>query len=96
MPASTFARLHNASVAVGNGAELKVEGFESASFQISGTFVATLTFEGSVDGTTFFAVPAYPSDGGALQRLLDSGGSTARPSRRCGPASVPTPQAASR
>jgi hypothetical protein len=65
MPASTFARLHNASVAVGNGAELKVEGFESASFQISGTFVATLTFEGSVDWTTLFAVPAYPSDGGA-------------------------------
>ncbi len=30
----------------------------SLTFAVSGTWVATLTFEGSVDGTTFFAIPA--------------------------------------
>lgn len=51
----------------GSGTIIALNGAVSASiptsssfvFTISGTWVATLVFEGSVDGTNFFSVPAY-------------------------------------
>jgi hypothetical protein len=58
----TYARLHNAAVAVANGAELPVTGLETVAFQITGTFVGTVDFEASVDGTIFVPLPATPSD----------------------------------
>jgi hypothetical protein len=64
MPVPSSARLHNGSTAISNGAELSVVGLGAATIQISGTFVATILFEGSVDGTTFFSIPVIPVSGG--------------------------------
>jgi hypothetical protein len=36
-----------------------------ATMQITGTWVGTITFEGSTDGTNFFSVPVVPTTGGA-------------------------------
>ena len=65
MSASLYARLQNAAAATGNGSELNVNGLSEAIFQISGTFVGTVTFEGSTDGTNFTALTVTPVYGGA-------------------------------
>lgn len=41
-----------------------LRGQSTAVVQVTGTFVATLSFEGTVDGTNFFAVNFYPFAGG--------------------------------
>jgi hypothetical protein len=46
---------NNAS-AVGNGVAAVVEGYSNGILQISGTFVGTITFEGTVDGTNWIAI----------------------------------------
>lgn len=50
--------LQNAAVAVGNGTVLTVTGYGTAVVQVTGTFVATITFEGTVDGTNYQAISA--------------------------------------
>ena len=45
--------LQNAAVANGNGTPQDVEGYASAAVQVSGTFSATISFEGSVDGINY-------------------------------------------
>jgi hypothetical protein len=48
--------LQSAVNATGNGNVFNVAGFETLSVQVSGTFTATVTFEGSNDNTTWAAV----------------------------------------
>lgn len=53
--------LHDAAAATGNGVSVPCvstqEGFKTAvGIQISGTFVGTITFEGTVDGANWVAV----------------------------------------
>lgn len=45
--------LQNAAAANGNGTPQDVEGYASAAVQVSGTFSATISFEGSVDGINY-------------------------------------------
>lgn len=45
--------LQNAAVANGNGTPQDIEGYASAAVQVSGTFSATISFEGSVDGINY-------------------------------------------
>lgn len=45
--------LQSAAGATGNGTVFMVDGCRSAMFQITGTFVGTVTFEATVDGTTW-------------------------------------------
>lgn len=45
--------LQSAAVATGNGVTFLVDGCRSAMFQVTGTFVGTITFEATVDGSTF-------------------------------------------
>jgi len=52
------ATLQNAVSATGNGTDFIVDGYGVATLQITGTFVATVTFYGSVDGTNFINIPA--------------------------------------
>ena len=52
--------LQNAAVATADGASLYVTttedgGYAVACFQVSGTFVATVSFEGTIDGTNWVA-----------------------------------------
>lgn len=45
--------LQSAAGATGNGTVFLVDGCRSAMFQISGTFVGTITFEATVDGSNW-------------------------------------------
>ena len=45
--------LQSAAGATGNGTVFQVDGCRSAMFQVSGTFVGTVTFEATVDGTNW-------------------------------------------
>ncbi len=49
--------LQAAAGATGDGEVMEVSGFSSVAFQISGTFVGTVTFEATVDASNWFAVP---------------------------------------
>jgi hypothetical protein len=48
--------LQSAATATGNGTSLGTDGYGVALLQITGTFVGTVVFEGSVDGTNFVAL----------------------------------------
>jgi hypothetical protein len=62
---STAETLQTAAGATGNGTAIDMTGVEVFSVAVSGTFVATVSFEGSLDGVTFFAVGLTPMAGGA-------------------------------
>ncbi len=64
MPATSYARLQNAAVAVGNGAEMVVAGLSAVGFQVLGTFVGTVLFEASVNGIDFQPLEVFPAGGG--------------------------------
>ncbi len=52
--------LQNAVTATGNGSAFDCAGMDTVCMQITGTFVATVTFESTLDGTN------YETIGGAL------------------------------
>jgi len=55
--------LQNAAGANGNGASLAVTGAQSVGFSVSGTFNATVNFEGTVDGgTNWISLPVRPAN----------------------------------
>ena len=56
---STTATLQNAVSASSPGSDMSVDGYGVATLQITGTFVATVTFYGSVNGTNFGVISAY-------------------------------------
>jgi len=45
--------MQTAATATGAGASILMAGFNYAVFQVSGTFVATITFQATVDGTNW-------------------------------------------
>ena len=61
---SSVFTLHNATNSTGNGTMFDVEGFGVCTLQITGTFTASIVFQGSVDGTNFVAIPAIKRDEG--------------------------------
>lgn len=48
--------LQNAAAATGDGVAIDMKGMNRLSVQISGTFVGTVTFEGTIDDSTWFVV----------------------------------------
>ncbi len=48
--------LQNAVVATGNGTAIEMDTAKALVVEITGTFAGTVVFEGSIDGTSFFAV----------------------------------------
>jgi len=66
--------LQDAAGATGNGNVLDVVGQASAVIAITGTFSATVTFEGTLDGTNWFAVNATKvGDGGVASTATTTG-----------------------
>src|SRR5215211_2285853 len=51
-----FETLQSAAAALGNGVAIDLEGSNRLTVQVRGTFVGTVTFEGTIDGTNYFAV----------------------------------------
>jgi hypothetical protein len=45
--------MQNAATATGAGTSILMAGYNRAMFQVSGTFVATITFQATVDGTNY-------------------------------------------
>lgn len=65
MSANTFEGpilLQDAAAATANGATVMVHQYGTVGVQITGTFVGTVSFEGSNDGATWVALQAKPSD----------------------------------
>ena len=56
--ASADTTLQSAAVAVGNGTVLTTTGYGTALIQITGTFVGTVTFEATEDGTNYTSISA--------------------------------------
>lgn len=50
--------MQNAAVATGNGTVLTTTGYGTATLQVTGTFVGTITFEGTANGTDYVSVSA--------------------------------------
>lgn len=67
--------LHNAAGATGNGEALDTLGYTHATVQLSGTFVATVTWEISADGgTTWAGVMATPAATGTKAATATAAG----------------------
>lgn len=57
--------MQDAATATGNGAPIPTQGASVLAFQITGTFTATIAFEGTVDGKNWIALPATNPGTGA-------------------------------
>ena len=57
--------MHSAASATANGSALDCEDYSVAAFQLTGTFTATITFEGTVDNTNWVAIEAINIASGA-------------------------------
>jgi hypothetical protein len=63
--AATLTVLQNAAAATGNGTALPLLGMDALTVEITGTFVGTVTFEGTIDDTSWFAVGLKTAADGA-------------------------------
>jgi hypothetical protein len=52
--------LQSAAAATGNGTPTDVTGAQGLVVEVSGTFVGTVTFEGTIDDTSWFVVNMLP------------------------------------
>jgi hypothetical protein len=57
--------LQSAAVATGNGQPATMVGYNTVCCQVLGTFVGTITFEETLDGTNWVSSAGYPSGGTA-------------------------------
>jgi len=55
---STSATLQAAAIATGNGTTISTDGMSAVVFTVSGTYVGTITFEGTEDGTNYTSISA--------------------------------------
>lgn len=58
MPPTADVTMQNAATATGNGTVLAVTGYGTSTVQVTGTFSATITFEGTTDGSNWHALSA--------------------------------------
>ena len=65
---------HNAASATANGVATAVEEYSILGVQITGTFVATVTFEGTIDGTNYVAIEAINVATGAKATTATAAG----------------------
>jgi len=67
-------KLHDAISATANGPGWPCEEFSTAVFQISGTFVATVEFQGMVDETNWVAIQCVNQNTGAVSTTATAAG----------------------
>lgn len=71
---STNNSLQSAASATGNGTALAVSGYGVATIEVTGTFVGTITWEGSRDGgTTYYSVDATAIGGSVATTATTTG-----------------------
>jgi hypothetical protein len=64
--------MQNAVVTTGNGTVLDVSGMGTAICQVSGTFVGTIVFEGSIDNSVFNPIDSQNISGGLITSIVNS------------------------
>lgn len=65
---------HSAAGATGNGTALTVAGLATIGIQIEGVTTATLTFQGTIDGTTWYSVQAMNVADGSISTTATADG----------------------
>ncbi len=65
--------LQSAAAATGNGSTLEFGGMEELAVQVDGTFVGTVSFEGSLDNANWYAVPLQSSSGAWVSSATAAG-----------------------
>lgn len=68
------ATLQSAAAATGNGTAMNVGGLSQVGVQIAGITTATVTFEGTLDGTNWVAIRAYNMNSGAAATTATADG----------------------
>lgn len=71
---SELTTMQDGATGTGNGTSLSVTGFGGAAIQLSGTFVATVTFEGTANGSDWVSLPAQNVATGAVATTASSAG----------------------
>lgn len=66
--------MQNASTTTGNGTVLNVSGMGTAICHVSGTFIGTIVFEGSLNNSVFGAIDAQNITGGLITSSVTSAG----------------------
>lgn len=66
--------LQSAAAATGNGTAYDCTGMAAVGFQVSGTFTATVTFEGTLDGTNWVGLQAINVADGSLNATATAAG----------------------
>jgi len=66
--------LQDAAAATGNGTAMLATGYSVLAFQVSGTFVGTVTFEGTVDNTNWVSLQAMNSANGTVATTATAAG----------------------
>lgn len=72
--ASGDVSMQAAAVAVGNGTILPVTGYGTSLIQITGTFVGTIAFEGTEDGTNYVSVAATQLGASSISSIATAPG----------------------
>jgi hypothetical protein len=66
--------LQSAAAATGVGTAISMDGYDRVSLHVTGTFVGTVTFEGTIDDTNWFAVGLKTSADGAAVTTATAAG----------------------
>lgn len=66
--------LQDAAAATGNGTAMDVGGLSTVGVQVTGTFVGTITWEGTIDETNWVAVRALNLNTGAVATTATAAG----------------------
>src|ERR1035437_10319751 len=59
-------KLQTAAIATGNGVIQNVEGYVAGAFQVSGTFIGTVSFFGTINGTDYQALNAFDNSNSSM------------------------------
>lgn len=66
--------LQSAAAATGNGTEADVKGLTALALQVTGTFSATVTWEGTLDGTNWIAIVVLNRNAGTQATTATAAG----------------------
>jgi len=69
-----FEICQSAAGATGNGTAIPVSGWSAVSLQVTGTFVGTLTFEGSQDGSNYVSLQGFNVADGTVGTTVTAAG----------------------
>ena len=77
---SVLETLQNAAAALGNGTAVSLKGYSAATVEVTGTFVGTVTFEGTIDDASWFALGLKTAADGAAVTTATAAGAFKLPS----------------